>query len=81
MSMQTSYDPLNFADHLKMDLAQATRYAKLLRDKDLRNLRRRGVNARGWRLTGQLRPYAGFGQPDGRVRTVYYITHNGGERP
>jgi hypothetical protein len=48
--------------------------ARSARDKQLREYRKQGIRCRGWRLTNQLRKYAGFGQPDGRSCTVYKIT-------
>ena len=71
--MQVSYDPLDYADKHGVTVAEGAVMAKRDRDADLRARRKRGENVQGWRLTGQLRKWAGLGVPDGRVRTVYYI--------
>lgn len=74
---QTSFDPIKYADQMGLAMHDAAKIAKKERDLELRRIKKRDPSAYGWRLTGQLRQYAGFGQPDGRVRTVYYITHSG----
>lgn len=48
--------------------------AKALRNAKAKELRARGCKVRQWVLRNQLRQYAGFGQPDGRVGHVYYVT-------
>ena len=47
--------------------------AKQIRDQKAKELRARGCKVRKSVLRNQLRPYAGFGQPDGRVGHVYYV--------
>lgn len=67
-------DPLDWQDALGVDAEQAHKLALKARNARMRDLRLSGVKCRGWSLAGQLRPYAGLGQPDGRVRTVYYVS-------
>ena len=70
--MQRSYDPL---DHdYDLDPQAARKAAIQARNKDLKAFKAAGRKAYGWTLANQLRQYAGFGIPDGRVRNVYYIT-------
>lgn len=81
--MQKAYDPLDWHDAgLANTIEEAEKLALAQRNTDLRSAKKQG--ARGFRLTGQLRPYAGLGIPDGRVRTVYYIDYpfgfDGGRR-
>ena len=47
--------------------------AKAARDAKFRELRKTGKHCRRWVLKNQLRPYAGFGQPDGRICDVYML--------
>lgn len=69
------FDPLKYADaDSTLTLEAATKIAKQTRDTYLRALRKAGIPCKGWRLTGQLRKWAALGIPDGRVRTVYYVT-------
>lgn len=71
---QYSFDPLVYMDEMGLDLKTATKEALRHRDSDLREMRKEGVNAKGWTLTGQLRKYRSFGNECGMVRPVYYIT-------
>ena len=73
MVKQTSFDPLHFEDEYGLSPQDARRAAKAARDKMWRDLRASGKEV--WRevLTGQLRKYRGLGQPDGRVRDVFYL--------
>jgi hypothetical protein len=72
------FDPLEYLDlpaNAGMTFEQATAQARKDRDLCLRVARQKGAKeCRGWSLRGQLRKYRGFGIPDGRTRTVYYIT-------
>lgn len=70
------WDPLDYQDEYGLDPSAAAKAAQVDRNKWLVDWRKEnpGGKARAWRLTGQLRPYASFGNPDGRVRTVYYVT-------
>jgi len=52
--------------------------AKQARDAKYRELRARGIVAYRSVLRNQLRPYAGLGQPDGRVCNVYMVTERAG---
>lgn len=72
--MQISFDPLNY-DYDK-DPAAAIKAAIKARNAKKKELRDAGETVHAWRLTGQLRKYAGFGVEDGRVRTVYYVDYN-----
>ena len=47
------------------------------RNRKLRELRKAGHRCRGFSLPGQMRKYAGLGQPDGRSCTVYMINDYG----
>jgi hypothetical protein len=60
-----SFDPLDYDENAA--------HAKLERDAKYRELRKQGIKCRRSVLRGQLRPYASFGVPDGRVRDVYYV--------
>jgi len=72
--MQISFDPLSYLDSgAATDAAHAHKLALAERNRVLKHHKKLGRDASGCRLTGQLRPYAGFGCPDGRVRTVYYV--------
>ena len=59
---QISFDPLND------EAAKEHRDARYWREK------KAGRYAKRWVLKNQLRPYAGLGIPDGRIRDVYYLT-------
>ena len=62
---QVSFDPLNFGEDHSAALKA--------RNAEMRRLRKEGKQVRGWTLAGQLRPYASFGVPDGRVRNIYML--------
>ena len=47
--------------------------AKVARDAEALRLRRLGHKVRRSVLTGQCRPYAGLGQPDGTVGNIYIL--------
>jgi len=47
--------------------------AKKARDEEYRSQKKAGRSCSRWTLPGQIRKYAGFGQPDGRCGTVYYL--------
>ena len=68
---QISFDPLDYVGQY-----EEGDHSKALADRNahLKQLRKEGKQVRGWTLTRQLRTYASFGVPDGRVRNVYYIT-------
>lgn len=63
---QISFDPLDFP-------ADSHRLAKQARDARYRELKKAGASVKRWKLPGQIRQYSGFGQPDGRVRDIYFI--------
>lgn len=44
------------------------------RNARLRDLRKDGRHCRGWVLRNQLKKYDGFGQPNGGICNVYYVT-------
>ena len=73
---QISFDPLDYQDTGSTE-AEANRLALAERNRTLKVLRRLNgkTSAKGWTLREQLRPYASFGVPDGRVRNVYYINN------
>ena len=48
--------------------------ARAMRDQAYRDAKRQGYRSRRWSLTGQCRPYWGFGDPCGQICTVYYLT-------
>lgn len=62
---QISFDPL--------DYNECAALAKKERDAKYYAMRKQGLKVRRSVLTGQLRPYASFGVPDGRVRDIYYV--------
>lgn len=70
------WDPLDYEDHHHLDPRAAAKAAQADRAKWVRDWRKANTDPalelHVWRLTGQLRPYASFGNPDGRTRTVYY---------
>lgn len=67
---QISFDPLDFGEnHVAAKRARDIRY---------RYYKAQGVNVYRWTLRNQLRPYAGFGIPDGRIRDVYYLQSRDG---
>ena len=71
-----AWDPLDYEDRYGLDPRTAAKAAQADRGKWVREWRKANVDPtldlHVWRLTGQLRPYASFGNPDGRTRTVYY---------
>lgn len=72
---QLRFDPLDWQDQGEVP-EQAAKSAKAARDTVTRAILKDWpgrYQVKGWRLTGQLRPYKCFGVPDGRVRTVYYL--------
>ena len=72
--MQISFDPLKYLDNgAATDAEHARKLALAARNAALKAERKAGRNASGFSLRGQLRPYAGLGIPDGRIRTVYYV--------
>lgn len=70
---QISFDPLTHYD-AGFDYDAAKAKAKAERDARLREMRKSGIDCKGWTLTGQLRKYRSFGEPCGMVRPVYYIS-------
>lgn len=70
---QYSFDPLAHYD-AGADFQASKAKARAERDARLREMRKEGVNAKGWTLTGQLRKWKSFGNECGMVRPVYYIT-------
>lgn len=70
---QYSFDPLTHYD-AGADFAAAKAKAKAERDQKLREMRKSGINCKGWTLTGQLRKWKSFGHECGMIRPVYYIT-------
>lgn len=71
---QYRWDPLEYADMHGVDQKAGAKLALADRDKQARAWRKEGFEVKCWTLTGQLRKYSGLGQPDGRIRNVYYIT-------
>lgn len=74
---QIAYDPLTYQD-MGMGSREARATAMAKRDTDARTLRRRFSSTPGMRISrsvlrGQLRKWAGLGQPDGRTRDIFYI--------
>ena len=61
---QISFDPLEYPTR---ESAMQARNARL------RAERAAGRKATGFTLRNQLRPYAGVGIPDGRIRDVFYV--------
>lgn len=72
--MQRAFDPLDYQDNFHCSIEEAVKLAKQARNKELAERRKLGQDVKGWSLTGQLKPYASFGVPDGRVRTVFYLS-------
>lgn len=68
--MQVSFDPLDYSGTPDEARKQALRE----RDAELRRLRKLGKRCYGFMLKNQLRKYWGLGQPDGRVRDVFYVS-------
>jgi hypothetical protein len=70
------WDPLDYEDHRGLDPRAAAKAAQADRAQWVKQWRKTDTDPtlelHVWRLTGQLRPYASFGNPDGRTRTVYY---------
>ena len=48
--------------------------AKKERDTLYRQLKKEGSHCKRWVMKNQMRPYAGFGIPDGTVGDVYKLT-------
>ena len=69
--VQYSFDPLNVSG---VSEEEAHAIAKAARDAKYSELRKAGVQCRRSVLRGQLRAWADFGVPDGRVRDVYELT-------
>ena len=62
---QYSFDPLDYDNPQE---------AKEARNRHYKDLKSKGVTwVKRWVLKNQLRPYAGLGQPDGRIRDIYFI--------
>lgn len=77
MTQELRFDPLEYLDlpaNAGMTFEEATKRARADRDICLRHWRKEGKDVKGWSLPGQLRKYRAFGVPDGRTRTVYYLT-------
>lgn len=73
---QFSWDPLDYMDSDGLTFEEACKRAKADRTAWI-NVHRKAFplfEVKAWTLTGQLKQYAGFGRPDGRVRNVYYVT-------
>ena len=70
---QLSFDPLDFQDHFGLSAEPAAKQAQAVRREVAKLIRSKGFEVKSWTLTGQLRPYSGWNQPDGRVRSVYYL--------
>lgn len=74
--VHNSWDPLDYEDQYGLDPRAAAKAAQADRAKWVKDWRKvntdPALELHVWRLTGQLRPYASFGNPDGRTRTVYY---------
>lgn len=79
---QFRWDPLDYEDEFKYadgsapDFATAIAMAKSDRTEYVKRFKNTypQFEVRMWSLSGQLRQYKSFGVPDGRVRTVYYVT-------
>lgn len=76
---QRTYDPLDILDDASYGIRgmdAAHKKALALRDEAAKLIRKcyPEITVRGSSLTNQLRKYKSFGIPDGRVRTVYYMT-------
>lgn len=67
---QMSFDPLDYAPEGDKTAAQM---AKAARDRCYREFKANGSRVTRWVCKNQLQKYAGFGQPDGRVRDVYML--------
>jgi len=61
---QESFDPLEYGSR---------EMALKVRNRRAATLRRDGLKTKCFVLKNQLKPYAGLGQPDGRVRDVFMI--------
>lgn len=68
------WDPLDYQDQYGLDIKAAEKLAQRHRREWLKVNPNLHVFRRSWCLRGQLRPYRAFGEPDGRTRTVYYVT-------
>ena len=62
--MQESFDPLKYNSKKEAIQARNKRYSEL---------KKQGRKVTRFSLPGQLSKYSGLGQPDGRIRTVYYV--------
>ncbi len=73
---QFSWDPLDYMDSDDLTFEEACKRAKADRTAWTNAVRKAFpmFEVKQWTLTGQLKQYAGFGRPDGRVRNVYYVT-------
>jgi len=71
---QIGFDPLDFEDQYGMDPAAARKEAQAARRVVAKAKEKEGYEVKIWTLTGQLRKYKEFGVPDGRVRSVYYLS-------
>lgn len=73
---QFSWDPLDYMDADGLTFEEACKRAKADRTAWTNAVRKAFplFEVKQWTLTGQLKQYAGFGRPDGRVRNVYYVT-------
>lgn len=43
------------------------------RNKRAKDLKAKGFNVKCFMLRNQIKPYSGFGEPDGRICSVYYV--------
>ena len=68
------WDPLDYRDQFGLEIKDAEKLAQQHRREWLKANPNPHVFRRSWCLRGQLRPYRAFGEPDGRTRTVYYVT-------
>jgi hypothetical protein len=68
------WDPLDYQDQFGLEIKDAEKLAQQHRREWLKANPAPGATRRVWSLRGQLRPYRCFGEPDGRTRTVYYVT-------
>jgi len=72
---QVRFDPLDYEDQ-GMSREDARKAALADRELCVRENSRKypDYKFQRWTLTGQLRQYRSMGVPDGRVRSVFYIT-------
>lgn len=78
---QFRWDPLDYVDAVDgtpnvLTEDEAAKLALSARNRWVREHRKMhpDIDVHSWTLTDQLRKYSGLGQPDGRVRNVYYVT-------